>query len=79
MLNFSPLLCDGSNGLVCILFSDVLVCSITNYFYLRVVPEQLVKNTQLHCPPKASNKLFIIQLLILYFEATGISVKLRWQ
>ena len=37
------------------------------------------KNTQLHCPPKASNKLFIIQLLILYFEATGISVKLRWQ
>ena len=43
MLNLSSLLCDGSNGLVCILFSDVLVCSITNYFHSRVVPEQLVK------------------------------------
>ena len=78
MLNFSPILCDGSNGLVCILFSDVLVCSITNYFYLRVVPEQLVKILSYTAHLKRL-KLFIIQLLILYFEATGISVKLRWQ
>ena len=42
-VTFSQLLRDGSNGLVCTLFSDVLVCSITSYFYLQVVPEQLVK------------------------------------
>ena len=79
MLNFSPLLCDGINGLVCILFSDVLVCSIMNYFYLRVVPEQLVKILSYTTHRKRPISYLLPNCLCFISRATSTSVNVRWQ